>query len=142
MSWLSGGKWWLFLAIYGLAGYVPGVLDPWFGGWARSFGWRPGVATAVSVNLLLPLLAVGLALPHRRLGVALAGAVVLTLGFQTGLATAYAKGHGWGIAALIRSVPPVLVLACLGYAVLGTVSVLGLKALHPTGALPREMRAD
>jgi hypothetical protein len=139
---LAEGKPWSLLAFYGLGGLALGVADPWFGHWVRSAGWRPGLATAASVNVVLPLLAVGLAVAHRRLGVAWVGAVAMAAGFHLGLAVAYPKGHGWGVVELIRAVPPVLVLACAGYAVIGTLCVLGLRGLGAAHGLKPGTPAD
>jgi hypothetical protein len=115
---------WLLLAAYPATGLVLGLADPLLGRLARQLGTKPGVATAVSVNLLLPLAAVLLGIASARLRGAWLGAVTMTLGLGVGLAVQYHSGLEWSPTALPGAVPPVLVAAAVGYAVLGTVAVL------------------
>jgi hypothetical protein len=87
---------------------------------AQAMGTKPGVATAVSVNVLLPLAAVVLGLVVARMGVALLGAATMTAGFIGGLAFHYGSGlRDATLVGVLGSIPPVLVLATIGYAVLG-----------------------
>jgi hypothetical protein len=102
----------------------------------QQFGVKPGVATAVSVNLLMPLAAVGLGLAHGRSLWAWIGAVMMTLSFITGLGAQYTAGirdSSW--TGIFGSIPPILVVATLGYAVLGTVAVWVRRA---SGCSPRK----
>jgi hypothetical protein len=126
---LSAAAWWTVLPLYLLGGLALGLADPQLGRGAQQLGVRPGLATAVSVNLLLPLLAVVLAVTCPRLATAWLGAVGLAGGFALGLAFVYWPPRPWDAAALLRAVPPVLVLACLGYAVLGTLAALVTRAV-------------
>ena len=114
----------LALAAYPALGLLLGLADPLLGRLAQQVGTKPGVATAVTVNLLLPLAAIALALAHGRLGVAWLGAVLMTAGLVVGLAAHYARGAVWSPAELLSAVPPVLVAAAVGYAVLGTMAAL------------------
>jgi hypothetical protein len=52
----------------------------------------------------------------------------MAAGFILGLSAVYSRGPGWDLAAVVRSVPPVLVLAAAGYVVLGTVTALVVRA--------------
>jgi hypothetical protein len=72
---------------------------------------------------------VGLAAAYPKLGTAWLGVVALTSAFLLGLALIYPQGHRWDAIALIRSAPPVLVMACLGYLFLGTLSVLVARSI-------------
>jgi hypothetical protein len=124
-------KWWLVLAAYLLGGLTLGLADPLLGGWLAEHGIRRGLATAISVNLLMPLLAIGLASVCRRLAMAWLGSATLAGGFLLGLALVYPPPA----AALPHFVSPVLVMACLGYAVLGSLTVLlarGMVAKSPS----------
>jgi hypothetical protein len=112
-------RWWFVLATYLLGGFLLGLADPLFGRWVQTLGVKPGVATAISVNLLLPLLAIVLAAGVPRLASVWLGALLTTSAFAAGLAVNYSP-RPLEIGALVRSIPPVLVLACLGYGVLGT----------------------
>jgi hypothetical protein len=127
----------VFLA-YPAVGLALGLADPWLGQLARQAGIRPGVATAVSVNLLLPLAAVGLALARPRVAAALLGAVALTAGFVAGLAIQYPPAvRGGSVLDVLESVPPVLVVAGVGYAVLGAVTALLVRLWRRAGAAGR-----
>ncbi len=122
--------WWLVLLAYPVVGLLLGLADAALGRVAQQLGLKPGVATAVTVNGLLPLVAVALALAHGRVGVAWVGATALTLGLIAGLAVCYSAGvRDWSPAGVLAAVPPVLVAAWLGYAVLGTIAVLVVRAV-------------
>lgn len=141
---MDGGRrgvaWWVVMPLYAAAGLGLGLADPALGGLAARQGLRPGVATAVVVNAVLPLAAVALAAARPRLATAWLGGLALTLSYTLGLAARYAPAGGLAVAALVRSVPPVLVLAGLGYLVLGTLTALAVRAgrggpmtsAHPT----------
>jgi hypothetical protein len=111
-----------------MVGLALGLADPTLGQLEQQLGTKPGVATAVSVNLLMPLAAVILSLAVVRLWSAWLGACTLTLGFLAGLALRYpARIPDGSLAEFLRSVPPILVAATLGYAVLGTLAVLARR---------------
>jgi hypothetical protein len=114
---------WLILLAYPTSGLVLGLADPLLGPFARQLGARPGVATAASVNLLLPLLAVALAILHARLLSVWVGAVSMTVGLIVGLAAGYHRGP-WSPG----DIPPVLVVAGIGYGILGTIAALVTRA--------------
>jgi hypothetical protein len=112
---------WLLLAAYPVVGLALGLADPALGQLAQQLGTKPGAATAVRVNLLLPLAAVTLSPAVVRLWSAWLGAGTLTLGFLAGLALCYpARIPDGSLAEFLRLVPPTLVATALGYAVLGT----------------------
>jgi hypothetical protein len=136
MTNLSAGKWWVVLPLYVLGGLALGLADHQLGRWVQELGMRPGMATAASVNIVLPLLAIALAVAFPKLGTAWLGAVALTSAFVVGLSFVYPPAHGWDAVAVVRSVPPVLVMACLGYAILGTVSVLFTRGMGRHGFRP------
>jgi hypothetical protein len=115
---------WLILAMYPAVGLLLGLADPILGRLAQQLGAKPGMATAVSVNLVLPLAAVALGIAGARMTSALLGAAMMTGGLVVGLAVQYSGGRGWSPVALLSAIPPVLVVATLGYAVLGTISAL------------------
>jgi hypothetical protein len=114
---------WLILLAYPASGLALGLADPWLGRLAQQLGTKPGAATAVGVNLLLPLVAVALGFAGARVGRAWVGGVAMALGLAAGLALCYPpEGPVWSPDILFRSVPPVLVAAALGYVALGTVA--------------------
>ncbi len=124
------GRWrWLLLLAYPVCGLALGLADPSLCGLAGQAGVKPGVATGVSVDVLLPLVAVALGLGHGRLWAAWAGAVGLALGFTAGLVVCYPAGvREWSPLGLLDSIPPVMALAAVGYAGLGTVAALVSRA--------------
>jgi hypothetical protein len=127
---------WLIGLAYPAAGLVFGLADPLLGSMVGHLGLKPGVATAVSVNLLLPLVAVGLALLCPRLGSVWLGAVTMTLALIAGLAAQYGAAiKDWSPVALVMAVPPVLVAALFGYALLGTVAALVGRGWRAPGAM-------
>jgi hypothetical protein len=115
---------WLVVAAYPALGLLLGLADSLLGRLAQQLGTRPGVATAVSVNLLLPLAAVALGIAYPRVGSVLLGAVSMTFGLVVGLAVNYHGGKEWSPIAVLTAIPPVLVAAAIGYAVLGTMAAL------------------
>ena len=114
----------LILAVYPAFGLLLGLADPLLGRLVQHFGTKPGAATAVSVNLLLPLAAIAFGITYARLGSAWLGAVSMTMGLVVGLAVNYSRGRDWSLIDLLSAVPPVLVFATVGYAVLGSIAVL------------------
>jgi hypothetical protein len=125
---LSPSRWWILLAAYLACGVALGLADPLLGRLALALCLRAGMATAATVNVLLPLAAAALAVTHRRLPAAWAGAVLMTLGLIAGLAVQYSKAaQDWSALGVLASIPPVLVLAGLGYAAVGTAAVLAAR---------------
>jgi hypothetical protein len=114
---------WSIVAYVGL-GLALGLCDPSFGRIPQQFALKPGLATAVSVNLLMPCAAIAIGLLHGRLVLAWVGAVIMSCGFIAGLGVQYAVGiREWSWTSILGSIPPILVVATLGYACLGSVAV-------------------
>ncbi len=124
MKRILAAKWWTVLPVFLLGGLASGLADPQLGRLVQQLGVKPGLATAASVNLLLPLLAISLCVVHPRLITAWLGAVGMTAAYILGLAINYLPAPQWDAVTFLQAVPPVLVAACLGYAVLGTVAAL------------------
>src|SRR5260221_11289061 len=59
--------WRVVVPLYLVGGFALGMADPALGRFVHGNGMKPGMATAASVNLVLPLLAVVLAFVSRRL---------------------------------------------------------------------------
>jgi len=129
MKYLLSKPWWIVLPIYLLGGFALGLADRPFRESVQQLGIRPGLATAASVNLLLPFLAIGLGVAYPRLATAWLGAVGMTAAFIVGLALIHHQGQPWDAATLLASVPPLLVLACLGYGILGTLAALVIRSV-------------
>jgi hypothetical protein len=88
----------------------------------------PVVHFAVKVEMKFPgYLSWWIVIPNYALcglALGLADAQLGQLFRQYGLAVVYPQGHEWVAARLLRAVPPVLVAACLGYAILGNMAAL------------------
>jgi hypothetical protein len=112
------------LLTYPAVGLMLGLADPLLGHGAQHLGMKPGMATALSVNVLLPIAVVALAIASPRLWRVWLGAVSMTLGFGIGLAVRYHGDRAWSASDLWCAVPPVLVFAGVGYVVLGTIAAL------------------
>jgi hypothetical protein len=124
MKYLAAEKVWMVLPIYLLGGLALGLADRPLGLLMQQLGARPGLATSTSVNVLLPLLAIALGVACPRLVMAWLGAVGMTGSFIFGLALVHPPAAPWNAATLLAAVRPVQVIACLGYAILGTVAAL------------------
>jgi hypothetical protein len=129
MTNLSFRKRWIILPVYLLGGLILGVGDLDLGQLVQQLGARPGFATALSVNVLLPLLAIGLGVAIPLLRTAWLGAIGMTAAYIVGLAIVHPPARPVSIVALLGSVPPVLVMACLSYGVLGTLAALAARTL-------------
>ncbi|HLJ97038.1 MAG TPA: hypothetical protein VKU02_27995 [Gemmataceae bacterium] len=112
----------IVLLLYMFGGLALGLANRPLGQAVQQLGVKPGVGTAINVNGLLPLLAVGLGVAYPRLATVWLGAVGMTVAFLVALALVHPPPQPWNAATLLRAVQPVLVLACLGYILLGTMA--------------------
>jgi hypothetical protein len=129
MNYSSAHKTLILFPIYVLGGIAIGLAGPVLGRWVQQLGFRPGLATAAIVNIFLPLLTISLGVAHRRVGTALLGAACMTFGFLLGLAIEYPPPRPWDVAILLHSIAPVLVIASVGYAVLGILTALAARTI-------------
>ena len=129
MTRVSHGKWWTIIPLYAFGGAVLGLADGQLGDVVKQLGMKPGMATFFTVNIVLPLFAVGLAAIRPFLRTALFGALAMSAGFVLGMAAAHPPARPWNAALLLASIPPVVVLACLGYGVVGAIAVLVTRRL-------------
>lgn len=125
----SHRKCWAILPVYLVPGLCLGLADTQLGLLVQQIGLRPGWATAISVNIFLPLVAIGLAVARPLFRTVCMGALAMTLAYILGLSHVHPPAGPPGPLALIAAVPPVLVLACVGYAVIGMVTVLVSRSL-------------
>jgi hypothetical protein len=110
---------------------ILGLLNPLLGTWVVHLGApKAGFATAISVNILMAAIAIGLAVAYPRVWTALVGAVAMSAAFAAGMIIMHPPAPPVDVLAVLTSVRPVLVLACLGYAVLGTLAALVTRALR------------
>jgi hypothetical protein len=134
MSFLLSKKSWVVLPMYPACGLILGLLNPLLGSWVVHLGApKAGFATAISINILMPALALGLAVAYPRVWTALLGAVGMSAAFAVGMLIVHPPAPPVDVLAVLASVRPVLVLACVGYAVLGTIAVLVTRAVKPSG---------
>lgn len=129
-----GGRWWVVLGVYVLCGLVLGLADPLLGRAALQVGFaKPGLATAACVNLVLPLLAISLGVLHPRLATALSGGILMGAAYTIGLLINYLPGPPWDVALLFNPKLAILIMASLGYDVLGTAAALITRRLKKDG---------
>ena len=101
---------------------------------ALRYGIRPGIGTALNVNVLMPLMVAALAILHRRVGFAWIGAIIATLLFYLAMnLVQHPSLAQWSPRAAITGIHPILVMACIGYGVVGTIAALIAAAMrtHP-----------
>jgi len=65
LSAIRSWRLWGVLAAYAACGLTLGLADPLFGQQVLRLGLKPGMATALTVNVLLPLAAAAIAAAHR-----------------------------------------------------------------------------
>lgn len=95
-------------------------------------GLRPGVGTAVGVNIALPLFALGLAIWRPRFAWAWAGGFLLALGFFLGaMVRAEPRVWLWTGNLALNVGHPILIGAAIGCGVVGSVGVVLGRALRP-----------
>jgi hypothetical protein len=113
------------LLAYALGGLLLGFCNRPLNLIAQRYGIRPGIGTALNVNILMPLLVAALAIFHRRAGIAVLGAVIATIMFHLAF-TFVQQPHlsEWSARTTIAGIHPILVAACLGYAVIGAIAAV------------------
>jgi hypothetical protein len=122
-------KRWGILPAYVFCGLILGMADGELGRLVQQLGVRPGLATALSVNILLPLAAVALGVVVPLLRTVWVGAVAMSIAYGVGLAISHPPAVPMNPAALPALVHPILAVACAGYGVVGTCAVLATRAL-------------
>jgi hypothetical protein len=117
----------IIFPLYLLGGLIPGLADGEFGRLMQALKPMAGMATAFSVNIVLPLVAAGLAVAVPRLRTVWAGVITMTAGYIIGLAIVHPPVGPVKVLELPRLVPPVLVLACFGYCIVGTMTAMVIR---------------
>ncbi len=126
---------WIIIPAYLLSGLILGVGDLDLGQLVQQLGVRPGLATALSVNMVMPLLAIGLGVAVPLLRTAWLGAFGMTAAYAVGLAVVHPAARPVNLAGLPGAIPPVLVIACLGYGIIGTIAVLATRTLSKSAGI-------
>jgi hypothetical protein len=134
MNRLLATKVWLVMVIYAVGGLTLGLADTALGQVFQQNGMRGGMATAATVNVLLPLLTIVLGVLHPRLIINWLGTVVMTVAYVLGLATLYLPQGAANVAAVVAAVPPVIVLAFFAYLILGTAAVVLTRCISRPGS--------
>jgi hypothetical protein len=133
MNRLLAAKGWLVLVIFAIGGLSLGLADTAFGQVFQQRGVKPGMATAMTVNVLLPLLTICLGVMHPRLIINWLGTIAMTVAYVLGLAILYLPNGAADVAAVVAAVPPVIVLAFFAYLVLGTAAVVLTRCVSRSG---------
>jgi len=105
---------------------------------AAGAGLRPGVGTAVGVNILLPLFALGVAIWRPRHATAWAGGFLLALGFFVGaMVRVEPRAWAWTPNLALHVGHPILIAAAIGCGVVGSFGVfVGKWAREREDGLP------
>jgi hypothetical protein len=119
----------LILSGYLAAGIVVGVAPIQHA--AALAGVRPGIGTAIGVNIGLPLLALGMAAWKPYYWTAWIGGFLLAFGFFLGaMFRAEPKFWMWTSGLALQMSHPILVAAAVGCGVVGTIGVLVARSLR------------
>ena len=97
---------WLVLPVYLLAGLALGLVNRQLSQSVQLLGMKPGVAMALNVNLLLPLVALGLAVAYPRLATVWLGAVGMSAAFIVGLALVNPPPRPWNASSCLAPCIP------------------------------------
>jgi len=121
---INPARWPYALVAYVVAGAIVGALIPQLQTAAAKVGLRPGMGSFAVVNFILPLVAVAVAFAYPRYRTCWLGAVLMTAALILGrLFVANPDPTAWTTPFLAKNVHPILAIAWLGYAVVGTCSV-------------------
>jgi len=83
--------------------------------------------------LLGSFLGIGLGVLHPRLATALFGGIIMGVAYTVGLAINYPPGPPWDVPILFNPKLMILVMACIGYDVLGTAAAVITRVLKGEG---------
>jgi hypothetical protein len=124
--------WFLALGAYAIIGMVCGT------GWAERIAetcWgRAGLGTAATINLVLPLAALAIAICHPRVWTAVLGGGLLIAGYVAGVMCCVDRRPWEWTGAMLRDhTQPIEVAAALGYAVVGCFGVLVVSPWRSMG---------
>jgi hypothetical protein len=119
---------------YLLVGVLLGLSDAPLRGLLQRWIGTPKPGTALIINIFMPLATIILAAIYPRMRVVLLGAPLLSLGFEMGARARAANvlSPRWR-ADLFVQVHPILVVATLGYLLLGVLSVATVRNWRRVG---------
>lgn len=121
---INPDRWPYALAAYILAGAILGALLPTLQTTAARIGLRAGLGAFACVNLFMPLVAVAVAFAYPRFWTAWLGAILMSASLILArLCVANPNPLTWTLPFLAKSIHPILVVAWLGYALVGTGTV-------------------
>ena len=123
MTYIPPNRFGRMLCAYFLAGLTIGCADHALRAAATRRGSKPGYMTALDVNIVLPAIAAVLAVLYPRVRTAVIGAVLLAGGFALGPRLLVMPNvFRWAPGPIVASISPLLVAACVGYALVGIVA--------------------
>jgi hypothetical protein len=123
-------SWWLpILLAFAVGGAGMGLGLPAMKRFAATHYGRQGLAVFFVINIAMPLLVISLSALHPRYRVALGGTLLATLLFLLCAGLRPASLNLSAPASMIRSMGPIVFVACVMYHILaaGTVSLVNLK---------------
>ncbi len=139
MRYIHPDRWPPALAAYLCLGFVLGL------GWVQDLAgraWgRPGLGTAIAVNLLMPLVAMGVSVVYPRARTAAAGGVLITVGWVLArMVWVDWMFWRWNLALLARMTHPLLVPATMGYIVIGIGAAYAVQPWRRVGLADAGLR--
>lgn len=141
MVFIPPARWRFAILAYGVGGWLLGLFNTPLRALATRQGWRPGVGTMIDVNVFMPLLAAALAVVYPRVWTALLGALLATISFQLGLGMVRAPNvFRWPLWGTLYAIEPIMVAACIGYAMVGAVMVVLVSPWRTVGIADAALR--
>jgi hypothetical protein len=134
MKYIPPERWRAALVVYASTGLALGLCNRPLNLLALHSGVRPGIGTAVNVNLLMPLVAMFGAWFYPRLRTIWFGSIIASGMFYLGMRLVQVPNvTQWSARATLVGIDPILVAACIGYGIVGSVTALILRYWRVVG---------
>lgn len=136
-------RWPQALGVYCLAGLLAGVASRAIATAAIANGKAGGIGVALGINILLPASALLIAAWYPRVRTAWLGALLLSTMIVVGsLFWQDWRFWHWQLAEIRTLTNPILVVGCVAYGVIGTVTAFFASAFRRVGLAPDPARCE
>jgi len=134
MKFIAPDQWRLTLLLYAVAGLALGLCNRPLNLLAQHIGIRPGLGTALNVNILMTAAVACIACSYPRLWTSWLGALVATGMFYLGMRLVQSPNVAtWTAKGTLFGVHPILVAACIGYGAVGSLAALAVRPYRTVG---------
>jgi len=141
MKFVPPDRWRAILLAYCLGGLALGLCNRPLNLLALNLGIRPGLGTALDVNILMSVFAVVAAFFYPRIWTAWLGGFLGSAAFYFGMRLVQSPNvTTWSAKGSFLGVHPILVAACLGYGVLGTLTSVTVRPWRIVGLADAHLR--